>query len=125
MPVATAEEAQDENLRFLLRQRKSRIYFLRKFFEYPVQLTWATLRNFGFWRTLKIAGGYRRSALFPIHPANNLEEFFINRFGRELYRAFLSRIRKRYGECRARRFVRNGARSGSRSFRCGKPWDIL
>ena len=88
MPVGTVEEAKDSDLRFLVRPRKSRIYFLRRFFEYPVQPTWETLRNFGLWRTAKIAGSYLRSVLFPIHPVNNLEEFFINRFGRELYQTF-------------------------------------
>ncbi len=88
MSVASVEEAKDADLRFLLRKRKSRIYFLRRFFEYPVQLSWGTLRNFGFWRTVKIGASYLRSALFPIHPVNNLEVFFINRFGRELYRTF-------------------------------------
>ncbi len=88
MPVGTVEEAKDVDLQFLVRQRRSRIYFLRLFFDYPVQPTWETLRNFGFWRAAKIAASYLHSALFPIHPTNNLEEFFINRFGRELYRTF-------------------------------------
>ncbi len=88
MPVATMEEAKDADLRLLVRRRKSRIYFLRRFFDYPVQLTWGTLQNLGFWRTTKIAGSYLRSALFPVHPVSNLEEFFVNRFGRELYLTF-------------------------------------
>src|SRR3974377_757990 len=71
MPVGTIEDARDLDLRFLVRQRKSRIYFLGRFFEYPIQPKWKTLRNFGLWRTAKIAGSYLRSALFPIHPVNN------------------------------------------------------
>src|SRR5260370_42212637 len=88
MPVAAETEAKDVDLRFLVRKRKSRIYFLRRFFDYPVQPTWNTLRNFGLLRAAKIAASYLRSAVFPIRPVNNLEEFFINRFGRELYRTF-------------------------------------
>jgi protoporphyrinogen oxidase len=88
MPVATVEEAGTLDLRFLVRQRKSRIYFLRTFFEYPVQLTWETLHNFGSWQILRIAASYLRSTFFPIHPVINLEEFFINRFGRQLYSTF-------------------------------------
>src|SRR5271165_2076963 len=68
MPVATLEEAQHEDLRFLVRQRKSRIYFAKRFFDYPVQPTWETLRNFGLLRAARIAASYARSALFPIHP---------------------------------------------------------
>jgi protoporphyrinogen oxidase len=88
MPVATETEAKDVDLRFLVRKRKSRIYFLRRFFDYPVQPTWNTLRDFGLLRAAKIAASYLRSGVFPIQPVNNLEEFFINRFGRELYRTF-------------------------------------
>ena len=31
----------------LVRQRKSRIYFLRRFFEYPIQITISTVGKFG------------------------------------------------------------------------------
>jgi protoporphyrinogen oxidase len=88
MPVATEAEANEPDLRFLVRKRKSRIYFSRRFFDYPVQPTWKTVHNFGFLRATKIVGSYLLRAIFPIRPVNNLEEFFINRFGDELYRRF-------------------------------------
>jgi protoporphyrinogen oxidase len=72
----------------LVRNRKSRIYFLRKFFEYPISLSPATLRNLGLWRTIRIGMSYLRRALFPLDRVVNLEQFFINRFGEELYRTF-------------------------------------
>ncbi|HXI14059.1 MAG TPA: NAD(P)/FAD-dependent oxidoreductase [Thermoanaerobaculia bacterium] len=72
----------------LVRSRRSRIYFNRKFFEYPIKLSPATLRKLGLVRSTRIGLSYIRSALFPIRPERNLEEFFINRFGRELYRTF-------------------------------------
>jgi protoporphyrinogen oxidase len=72
----------------LLRPRKSRIYFLRRFFEYPIQLSKETLLNLGLWRTVKIAASYLRRALFPIRNVTTLEQFFTNRFGTELYRTF-------------------------------------
>ena len=72
----------------LLRNRKSRIYFLRKFFEYPIQLSPETLKNLGLWRTIKIGFSYLRVALFPPRHVDNLEQFFISRFGRELYGTF-------------------------------------
>jgi protoporphyrinogen oxidase len=72
----------------LVRERKSRIYFLRKFFEYPIQLTAATLRNLGITRVTRIGCSYILSALFPPQRIENLEQFFISRFGRELYRTF-------------------------------------
>jgi protoporphyrinogen oxidase len=72
----------------LVRKRKSRIYFLRRFFDYPISLTGDTLSKLGFIRTLRIGCSYAKSAMFPIEKAVNLEQFFINRFGRELYKTF-------------------------------------
>jgi protoporphyrinogen oxidase len=72
----------------LLRKRKSRIYFLGKFFTYPISLSWDTLKKLGLSRTIRIAFSYLCSALFPTRNPSNLEQFFINRFGRELYQTF-------------------------------------
>ncbi len=72
----------------LVRERRSRIYFLRKFFAYPIQLSVDTLRNLGVIRVAKIGTSYVRSGMFPPKKVENLEEFFISRFGRELYRLF-------------------------------------
>jgi protoporphyrinogen oxidase len=72
----------------LLRQRKSRIYFLRKFFDYPLRLNADTVLKLGLFRTGRIGGSYAWAALFgPRHP-QNLEQFFISRFGRQLYLLF-------------------------------------
>jgi protoporphyrinogen oxidase len=72
----------------LLRPRKSRIYYLRRFFDYPISLSKDTLLKLGLWRTFKIGVSYVHSALSPLKPERTLEEFFINRFGRELYSTF-------------------------------------
>ncbi|HEX7829935.1 MAG TPA: NAD(P)/FAD-dependent oxidoreductase [Thermoanaerobaculia bacterium] len=72
----------------LLRSRRSRIYFSRTFFDYPISLSLDTLMKLGVLRSIRIGFSYIRSALFPIKPEKNLEQFFINRFGRELYKTF-------------------------------------
>jgi protoporphyrinogen oxidase len=72
----------------LVRGRKSRIYFLRQFFDYPIRLSKDTILKLGLFRTACIGLSYVRSAWFPIRPEQNLEQFFINRFGRELYATF-------------------------------------
>jgi protoporphyrinogen oxidase len=77
-----------EDCVMLVRHRKSRIYFMRQFFNYPITLSGDTLRKLGFFKTLKIGFSYLRSLLFPIRNETNLEQFFINRFGRELYLTF-------------------------------------
>jgi len=72
----------------LLRGRKSRIYFNRRFFDYPITLSPDTLRKLGLGRSFLIGLSYLRSAFFPIRNERNLEQFFINRFGRVLYATF-------------------------------------
>jgi protoporphyrinogen oxidase len=83
----------------LVRQRKSRIYFLRKFFDYPLRLNIDTVAKLGPIRMMKIALSYGWAALFATKHPMNLEEFFISRFGRELYLTFFkSYTEKVWGE---------------------------
>ena len=72
----------------LVRSRLSRIYYLKRFFSYPVTLSLSTLYSLGFIRTVKIGFSYIYSMIFPIKEEKSLEDFFINRFGRELYKTF-------------------------------------
>jgi len=72
----------------LLRPRKSRIYYLRRFFDYPISLSKDTLAKLGLRRVMRIGLSYIKSALFPLKHENTLEQFFTNRFGRELYETF-------------------------------------
>ncbi len=88
LPLETEGKAAREDKLMLVRSRKSRIYFLRKFFDYPIQLSLATLANLGPLRTLRIGCSYLWSAVFPPKKVENLEQFFISRFGRELYLTF-------------------------------------
>ncbi|MGC8750491.1 NAD(P)/FAD-dependent oxidoreductase [Hydrotalea sp.] len=72
----------------LIRKRVSRIFYLRKFFDYPISLSFHTLQNLGVVRVIKIGISYVAIRLFPLKKVTTLEEFFINRFGRELYKTF-------------------------------------
>lgn len=72
----------------LERSRISRILFMRKFFDYPISLNAKTLFNLGIMRTIKIGLSYIMSSIKPIRDEKSLEDFFINRFGRELYQTF-------------------------------------
>jgi protoporphyrinogen oxidase len=76
------------DLVMLIRPRKSRIYFLRRFFDYPIKLTADTLRKLGLIRTVKIGFSYLLARLFPRKVEKSLEDFLINRFGRQLYLTF-------------------------------------
>jgi protoporphyrinogen oxidase len=83
-----AAGADPGDLVMLVRPRKSRIFYLRKFFDYPLKLDLATLRNLGAVRTLKAGLSYIASSMRPIRPEKTLEDFFINRFGRHFYETF-------------------------------------
>jgi protoporphyrinogen oxidase len=72
----------------LVRPRKSRIYFQGNFFDYPLKPSVDTILKLGLFKTLRMVFSYFLSVLFPIRPEKSLEDFFINRFGRELYRTF-------------------------------------
>ena len=73
----------------LHRQRISRIYFLRRFFDYPVTFSWSTIRNLGAGRLLQAGWGYLKSTFRPL-PETSLENFYINRFGKPLYNWFFA-----------------------------------
>lgn len=79
----------------LNRNRLSRILFLRKFFYYPISLNYNTLSNLGINRTFKIGLSYIKSSFWQITPEKSLEDFFINRFGVELYHTFFKDYTKK------------------------------
>jgi protoporphyrinogen oxidase len=80
----------DPDLVMLVRPRKSRIYFLRRFFDYPIKLTPATLAGLGIVRTTRVGFSYLASRFRQRQPEVTLEDFLINRFGAELYHLFFA-----------------------------------
>lgn len=71
----------------LIRDRVSRIYFRRHFFDYPISMKWSTIRNMGLMTTLRAGFSYLYSCVHKL-PETSLEDFYINRFGRVLYSMF-------------------------------------
>jgi protoporphyrinogen oxidase len=72
----------------LMRRRLSRIYFAGKFFDYPLKVNADTALKLGLRRCLVLGASYAWAKVFPRRPERNLEDFFINRFGRRLYLQF-------------------------------------
>ena len=85
--AANGPDPEKEDRVMLLRNRLSRIFFLHKFFDYPISLKPATFINMGFVRTMKSGFGYIGSCIFK-KKEDSLENFYINRFGRPLYEMF-------------------------------------
>jgi len=71
----------------LLRKRLSRIFYRNRFFNYPISLSYSTLRNLGFGQCFLIVFGYLWACLHKL-PEDSLENFYINRFGKPLYDLF-------------------------------------
>ncbi len=71
----------------LFRHRVSRILFDSKFYDYPISLKPETFINMGFFQTILVGFSYLKSLFFKL-PEDNLENFYINRFGRRLYSMF-------------------------------------
>ena len=82
------EAPANPDLVMLIRPRRSRIYYLRKFFDYPITLTGNTIKNLGLPRMARVGVSYGMSRVRQIKPEKSLEDFLINRFGRELYLTF-------------------------------------
>ncbi len=72
---------------FLIRNRVSRIYFLNKFFDYPISMKPQTFINMGFKRTVESGVTYIASCLHK-REENSLEDLYINHFGKTLYSIF-------------------------------------
>lgn len=71
----------------LKRHRLSRIYFMDKFFDYPISLKLETFKNMGAINTIAVGVSYLASVLHK-RKEDNLEVFYINRFGKRLYSMF-------------------------------------
>ncbi len=74
----------------LIRNRVSRIYYLKKFFDYPVSMKKETFANMGFVRTMKAGFSYLKT-IFVKKKEDSLENFYINRFGKVLYGMFFEK----------------------------------
>jgi protoporphyrinogen oxidase len=72
----------------LVRSRLSRILYRRRFYDYPLKLSWRTLSNLGAAYTANIGASYAMARMMPRSPEVSLEDFLVNRFGEQLYRTF-------------------------------------
>lgn len=78
-----------DNEVFLIRNRVSRIFYNKKFFDYPVTLKFKTFYNLGLKTTIISGFSYLKSLVIK-KEESNLENFYINRFGKKLYEIFFN-----------------------------------
>ena len=86
--LQTAELMAAEGRVMLVRPRLSRIFYRRRFFDYPLRLNLETFGNLGVGYSAAIAASYLRARIAPRSPEVTLEDFLFNRFGDRLYRTF-------------------------------------
>lgn len=88
MPLAAAGPDPEKEDRVMLnRNRVSRIYFNKKFFDYPISLKFETFKNMGLGTTIIVGFSYLKSLIHK-RREDSLEDFYVNRFGRKLYSMF-------------------------------------
>lgn len=92
IPLGPDPEIEDRTM--LIRRRISRIFYLRKFFDYPISLKFQTFINMGLWRTIYAGFGYVLAQLNK-RKELSLEDFIINRFGKPLYKMFFEDYTKK------------------------------
>lgn len=71
----------------LIKNRITRIYYGKKFYDYPVNLNMKTILNMGFITLIKAGCSYLKACIIK-KEENSLENFYINRFGKVLYSMF-------------------------------------
>ena len=80
-------DPETEDRVMLIRNRVSRIYYQKHFFDYPISLKWETLKTMGFGTTMKVGFSFLKATLMK-KPNDNLENYYINSFGKKLYSMF-------------------------------------
>ena len=83
--AAGGPDPEKEDIVMLRRTRLSRIYFAHKFFDYPI--SGKVFGQMGFGMMMKAGFSYLHSCVSK-KPEDCLENFYINRFGRQLYSMF-------------------------------------
>lgn len=81
------EEIDNSEAVMMTRPRRSRIFYRRRFFDYPITLSLATMRNLGLKQLFRCGFGYLMARLAQ-RRETSLEDFYINRFGAPLYHMF-------------------------------------
>ncbi len=80
-------DPEKEDRVMLVRTRVSRIYYKKKFFDYPIKMSGSTIKNMGFATTAAAGFSYLKASIFK-KKEDSLENFYINRFGKKLYSMF-------------------------------------
>ncbi len=71
----------------LIKEATSNIYFDNKFYEYPIKINLDTIKKMGIINLIAIAFSYLKVLIFK-KKETNLENYYINRYGKKFYSMF-------------------------------------
>ena len=80
-------DPEKEDKCMLIKDRITRIYYGKKFYDYPVSLNMVTIKNLGIINIIKVGISYFKACIFK-KPETSLENLYINKFGVQLYNMF-------------------------------------
>ena len=83
----TGSDPEKEDKSMLIKDRYTRIYYKKKFFDYPVTLKFENIRKLGIITIIKAGFSYIKAQIIK-KEETSLENFYINRFGKVLYSIF-------------------------------------
>lgn len=78
----------------LVNKATSNIYFNKKFYDYPIKLNFDTIHKMGFINLFKIGFSYL-PVLIHKKDETNLENYYINRYGKKFYEMFFLEYTKK------------------------------
>lgn len=71
----------------LINKNSSHIYFNHKYYDYPIKLNLKTIKQLGLLNLILIGLSYTKALIFK-RKEKNLEEYYINRYGKKFYKMF-------------------------------------
>ena len=83
--VGSDPEKQEKSM--LIKDRCTRIYYKKNFFDYPVTLKFENIKKLGLFTIIKAGFSYIKAKMIK-KEETSLENFYINRFGKVLYSIF-------------------------------------
>lgn len=85
---------EEEDKSMLIKDRYTRIYYNKNFYQYPVSLKFENIKKLGLITTIKAGFSYIKAKIIK-KEETSLENFYINRFGKVLYSIFFENYTKK------------------------------
>lgn len=92
--VSLGNDQNNSDSIMLINKATSNIYFNKKFYDYPIKLNLDTIRKIGFVNLIMIGCSYLKVLIHKVEETN-LENYYINRYGKRFYEMFFLEYTKK------------------------------